>query len=307
MPELKSLIIGTRGSPLALVQTQLVIKEFHRYFPHVELHPQIIKTTGDKITDRPLYDIGGKGLFCKEIETALKTKKVDFAVHSLKDMESTLPFGLTIASVLERESPEDVLISASGQDFWKLPPGSRVGTCSPRRLAQLYYYRPDLVYIMIRGNIQTRLRKLKVGTVEALVLAQAGLKRLNLEHLITMVFPTSIMLPAVGQGVIAIECRKQDEQICSTLSTLTHAATNTCVKAERQLLKTLGGTCRTPIAGYAFLNKDETITLKAMVATDSFAMPLYYEKTGVDPFVLGESVALHLKSLNFSFQEGKIK
>ncbi len=247
--------IGTRGSPLALAQAHEVrdrIAAAHG-LPHDAISITIIKTSGDQILDRPLAEIGGKGLFTKEIEDALLSNEIDLAVHSMKDMQTALPDGLVIGAVLPREDVRDAFISLRHPTLASLPQGATVGTSSLRRQAQLLHARPDLEVVGFRGNVQTRLRKLQEGVAEATFLAVAGLKRLGLQDRITAPIPIDEMLPAVAQGAIALEIRAGDERTADIIAPLNDAASALAVTAERAFLARLEGSCRTPIAGYAHL------------------------------------------------------
>ncbi len=251
--------IGTRGSPLALAQAHEVrdrLSEAHG-LPQDQITITIIKTTGDQILDRPLADIGGKGLFTKEIEDALLADEIDVAVHSMKDMQTALPDGLTIGAVLPREDVRDAFISLKYASLAELPKGTVVGTSSLRRQAQLLHGRPDLVVVGFRGNVQTRLRKLQEGVADATFLAVAGLKRLGLQDRITDAVPIDQMLPAVAQGAIGLEIRADDERTAGLIAPLNDAATKLAVTTERAFLARLEGSCRTPIAGYAQLDGNQ--------------------------------------------------
>jgi hydroxymethylbilane synthase len=248
-----SLVIGTRGSPLALAQANQVrdrLAAAHALDADA-ITLEVIRTTGDRIHDRPLTEAGGKGLFTKEIEEALIAGAIDLAVHSAKDMPTILPPGLRIAGVLEREDARDVFISRKAKTLGELPRGARVGTASLRRQALVKQLRPDLIVVPMRGNVETRLRKLDAGEVDATVLALAGLKRLGLTDAATAVLPVEEFLPAVGQGIIAIEARGDDERMLDLVLAISHAATAAALTAERAFLAVLEGSCRTPIAGYA--------------------------------------------------------
>lgn len=250
-----TLRIGTRGSPLALAQAHEVhdrIAKAHG-LSHDAITITVIKTTGDQILDRPLADIGGKGLFTKEIEDALLANEIDVAVHSMKDMQTALPDGLTIGAVLPREDVRDAFISLTHKSLADLPAGTVVGTSSLRRQAQLLHKRPDLQVVGFRGNVQTRLRKLQEGVAEATFLAVAGLKRLGLQDRITAPVPIDQMLPAVAQGAIGLEIRAGDEATADMIAPLNDASTALAVTVERAFLARLEGSCRTPIAGYAQL------------------------------------------------------
>jgi hydroxymethylbilane synthase len=247
------LLIGTRGSPLALWQANhvraLLIDAHGLGEDAVALEP--ITTSGDRIRDKPLRDFGGKGLFTKEIDEALLDNTIDIAVHSMKDLPTDLPPGITIAAVLPRGDVRDAFISAKGESLAALPPGAVVGSSSLRRQAQVKRLRPDLQAIDFRGNVETRLKKLEQGMVDATLLAVAGLERLGLTRHITSVLPTNEMLPAVAQGAIGVSCRSDDAQTRELLQALNDDSTATAVACERAFLAQLDGSCRTPIAGLA--------------------------------------------------------
>jgi hydroxymethylbilane synthase len=247
--------IGTRGSPLALVQAHLVKAQLAAAHGQDEdaYELVVIKTTGDKITDRPLAEEGGKGLFTKEIDEALIAGEVDLAVHSMKDMPTVLPRGLAIGATLEREDPRDAFISVTYASLADVPAGATVGTSSLRRQAQLLHRRPDLIVVPFRGNVETRLKKLDEGQADATFLACAGLNRLGLARHITAPMDTEVMLPAVAQGAIGIEIRSDDLDTARLVAPLNDAASALCVAAERAFLAKLDGSCRTPIAGLAEL------------------------------------------------------
>jgi hydroxymethylbilane synthase len=249
----RKLLIGTRGSPLALWQANhvraLLIDVHGLGEDAVALEP--ITTSGDRIRDKPLRDFGGKGLFTKEIDEALLGKTVDIAVHSMKDLPTDLPPGITIAAVLPRGDVRDAFISAKGESLAALPPGAVVGSSSLRRQAQVKRLRPDLQAIDFRGNVETRLKKLDQGIVDATLLALAGLERLGLTGHVTSVLPTDEMLPAVAQGAIGVSCRSDDAQTRELLQSLNDDSTATAVACERAFLGELDGSCRTPIAGLA--------------------------------------------------------
>jgi hydroxymethylbilane synthase len=259
----RPLRIGTRGSPMALRQTALVRDRLVEARPDLAAPGAIeivtIRTTGDRVHDRLLAEIGGKGLFAKEIEEALISGRIDLAVHSLKDLETWLPQGLAIACVLPRDDPRDVLISVQQMTLASLPQGSRVGTASLRRQAQLLRRRPDLEIVPIRGNVNTRMRKLEAGGVDALVLALCGLERLGAVELATEILARDVMLPAVGQGALAIECRVGEEEIARLVEPLHDPVSAACVGAERAMLAALDGSCRTPIAGLAELARGRLV------------------------------------------------
>lgn len=265
-----TLRIGTRGSPLALAQAHEVqdrIAKAHG-LSHDAITITVIKTTGDQILDRPLADIGGKGLFTKEIEDALLANEIDVAVHSMKDMQTALPDGLTIGAVLPREDVRDAFISLTHKSLADLPAGTVVGTSSLRRQAQLLHKRPDLQVVGFRGNVQTRLRKLQEGVAEATFLAVAGLKRLGLQDRITAPVPIEQMLPAVAQGAIGLEIRAGDESTADMIAPLNDAATALAVTVERAFLARLEGSCRTPIAGYAQLESGKLMFRGQILSPD---------------------------------------
>ncbi len=228
----------------------------------------IIKTTGDRVLDRPLADVGGKGLFTKEIEDALLANEVDVGVHSMKDMQTVLPGGLAVGAVLPREDPRDAFISLRHADFNALPLNAVVGTSSLRRKSQVLNARPDLRVVEFRGNVQTRLRKLEEGVAEATFLAVAGLKRLGMEDRITAPVPTDRMLPAVAQGVIALEIREGDEATAALIAPLNDPETAVAATAERTFLARMEGSCRTPIAGYAVINAGELLFRGQILSVD---------------------------------------
>lgn len=257
--------IGTRGSKLAIAQSLWVKKRIEARHRDIRVELVTIKTTGDKILDSPLSQVGGKGLFVKEIEEALLTKQVDMAVHSMKDVPADLTEELILCNFPEREDPSDALISAEDRSIDTLSHCSRVGTSSLRRSAQLLHMRPDLELVPLRGNVDTRLRKLESGEVDAIVLAAAGLKRLGLEEVISHILPCEQVLPAVGQGALGLEVRRYDESTIELLGFLNHEPTEVAVRAERSFLKELEGGCQVPIAGLARFDGD-AVHLKGMVA-----------------------------------------
>jgi len=269
-PMVSRIVIGSRGSKLALVQAQLVRNQLSLLQPDCDIALEIIKTTGDVKTD-PLAVIGGKGVFTKELEEALLDRRVDVAVHSLKDLPTLVPVGLRLAAICEREDPHDALVlrKETRGDFSSLTDlgaGAVVGTSSPRRLAQLKNIRPDLRINDLRGNVDTRLRKLDEGQYDALVLAAAGLRRLGLKDRISVVIPTEEMLPAVGQGAIGIQTRDNDPAIQESVAGLDHKETSAACRAERALLRELGGGCQLPIAAHGTV-AELKLTLDGLVAS----------------------------------------
>jgi len=264
--ERSMLVLGTRGSKLAVHQTEWVQARLQELAPHVTVTLRRIQTSGDKILDVPLAKIGGKGLFVKEIEEALLSGEIDLAVHSMKDVPTALPPGLDLLCIPCREDPRDALISRDKRPFADLPQGAKVGTSSLRRQAQLLQARPDLSITMLRGNLDTRLKKLRDGQFDAIVLAAAGLRRLGWEHEITEYLAPEISLPAIGQGALGIEGRRDDQFVRSLLSGLEHTPTRTMVRAERALLHRLQGGCQVPIAAHATLTGSD-VTLEGLVAS----------------------------------------
>ncbi len=258
--------IGTRGSPLALAQARMVRDRLAAAHPGIEIELLVIRTTGDRVQDRTLAEIGGKGLFTKEIEEALLVRRIDLAVHSLKDMQTVLPGGLAIGATLTREDPRDAFLSPVADRPGTLAPGAVVGTASLRRQAQLLAARPDLTVVPLRGNVETRLRKLEAGEVDATLLAMAGLKRLGRSGAATAVLEPEEMLPAVGQGAIGLEIRDGDARVADLVAPLDDPATAVCVRAERAFLAALDGSCRTPIAAFAELDADGGVVLRGLVA-----------------------------------------
>ncbi len=282
--------VGTRGSPLALAQANEVrdrLAAAHADLPAEAIEIVVISTTGDRVQDRPLAEIGGKGLFTLEIEEGLLSGSIDVAVHSMKDMPTELPHGLDIPCLLPREDPRDVLISHKAAGIAELPRGAVVGSASLRRRAQLLHRRPDLEMVNFRGNVQTRLKKVEAGEVDATLLALAGLKCLGLAGRGEIVIEPEVMLPAVAQGAIGIECRGDDERVLALLEPLNDPTTATCVAAERGLLAALDGSCRTPIAGHAVLEGDD-LHLRALVLRPDGSEALETERRGKG----GEAAAL---------------
>ncbi len=260
-----SLVLGTRGSKLAIRQSEWVQAQLKEIAPDVSVSLKRIQTSGDKILDVALAAIGGKGLFVKEIEEALLRGEIDLAVHSMKDVPTLLPQGLAIVCVPMREDPRDVLISRNGLALSQLPAGARVGTSSLRRQAQLLHYRPDLKIEMLRGNLDTRLRKLREGRFDAIVLASAGLRRLQWTESATEYLPMEVCLPAIGQGALGIEARCDDVFVRELLAPLNHPPSRTAVLAERALLQRLEGGCQVPIAAHATVEGD-TLVLDGLIA-----------------------------------------
>ena len=257
--------IATRKSQLALWQAEHVAALMRRAHPGIEVELLPLSTKGDRIQDRSLAAIGGKGLFIKELETALEDRRADLAVHSMKDVPGELPGGMVIAAVLARVDARDALIAAGGRRFEELTRGARLGTSSLRRQAQLLAVRPDLAIETLRGNVDSRLKRLDAGELDAIILACAGLIRLGLESRITARLDPKISLPAVGQGVIGIECRADDGASREILASLNDEPTRIAIEAERAFARRLGGSCQSPIAAHARL-KGDRLTLEGLVA-----------------------------------------
>ncbi len=296
---MRDLVIGTRGSALAVAQAEGVAAALRRARPDLAVRLERIRTAGDQMATAPLGPAGGKGLFVKEIEEALLQGRIDLAVHSLKDVPAELPAGLTLGVFPQREDPRDILVSRSGASLDALPQGAAVGTGSLRRQAQLLALRPDLKMVPIRGNVDTRLRKLDAGEVDAIILAAAGLRRLGLETRITEFIPPEKMVPAIGQGALALEVRERDLQgaVGAAARALDHAETRAAVLAERAFLRRLGGDCQTPAAAHAVVASGQ-MTLRGIVASWDGARMARGETSGdhADGEALGAALAADLLS-----------
>lgn len=253
---MQSLKIATRQSPLALWQAEYIKAQLQQLHPGLQVELVTFVTQGDKILDTPLAKIGGKGLFVKELENALLDGRADLAVHSMKDVPMELPEGLSLAVICQREDPADAFVSNTYAQLDQLPQGATLGTSSLRRKCQIQAYRPDLNIIDLRGNVGTRLSKLDAGQYDAIILAAAGLKRLGLQARIRESLPTSLSLPAVGQGALGLECREGDQQVLALIQPLSDQVTEICVRAERAFNHRLQGGCQVPIAGFAVLEQD---------------------------------------------------
>ncbi len=279
-----ALRIGTRGSPLALAQAEETRSRLAA--AHPELGPDgavetvVIRTTGDRELNRPLAEIGGKGLFTKEIDDALLEGRIDVAVNSMKDVPTWLPDGIVLTCMLEREDPRDGFLSPRAPNLAGLAEGAVVGTASLRRRAQILHRRPDLGVVLFRGNVNTRMRKLGEGRADATLLAVAGLRRLGMDDALTSIMEPDEMLPAVGQGAIGIACRAGDDRVLALLAPLNHLSTLHRVTAERALLEVLDGSCRTPIAALARLAEDGTLALTGLIARPDGSEVLTTERHG---------------------------
>ncbi|HHT9128579.1 MAG TPA: hydroxymethylbilane synthase, partial [Candidatus Wujingus californicus] len=262
----RQIIVGSRGSKLALIQTNWVISELKKLNPELEFKIEKISTKGDKRTDAPLSRLGGVGLFTKELEVALIKGKIDLAVHSTKDVPTEIPKELTIGATPKREDPHDVLISSNNASLEKLPDDARIGTSSLRRKAQLLAFRPDFKILDLRGNLDTRLQKLETEDLDAIIVAYAGLRRMDYKGQISQIIPFDIMLPAVGQGSLCIEIRKDDSKINKIVLGIDDRHTRATVEAERALLAKLQGGCQIPIGAYAEIKKNE-LYIEAVICT----------------------------------------
>ena len=262
---MRELRIGTRGSPLALWQANWVRERLFQAYPHLRVSLIRIKTKGDKLIDVNLATVGGKGLFVKEIEEGLLGGRIDLAVHSMKDVPVQLPEGLHIRFITRREDPRDVLISRDRRTLEELPSGAKIGTSSLRRRAQLLSYRPDFHIIPLRGNVDTRVRKLDTMGLDAIVLAAAGVKRMKMGERISQFISPEVCLPAIGQGALGIETRIADDEINQYLSIIDHEATHLSIMAERAFLRRLEGGCQVPIGAWGSVSDQDMLTLKGFV------------------------------------------
>jgi hydroxymethylbilane synthase len=292
---MRKIVVGSRRSKLALTQTNWVINQLKAFGLPFEFEIKEIVTKGDRILDVTLSKVGGKGLFVKEIEQAMIDGEIDMAVHSMKDMPAVLPDGLIIGCVPKREDYRDVLISKDHKKLSELPKGAVIGTSSLRRSAQLLKERPDLEIKWIRGNIDTRLEKLKTEDYDAIILAAAGLSRMGWsKDVVTEFLEPEVCLPAVGQGALAIECRADDQELLHLLAKFTDEATHLAVKAERTFLMKMEGGCQVPIAGFAEVDDKLDISFTGLIASPDGKEIYKYQVTGKDPIELGENVSVTL-------------
>lgn len=292
---MKKFIVGSRRSQLALTQSKQFIKSLKEKHPDVEIEIKEIVTKGDQIVNVQLSKVGGKGLFVKEIEAALYNKEIDFAIHSLKDVPSELPEGLTLGCIPEREDPRDAYIAKNNVKLNELHEGAIIGTSSLRRGAQLLNLYPHLKIEWIRGNIDTRLKKLETENFDAIILAAAGLNRMGWSaDIVTEYLAPETMLPAIGQGALGIECRSDDVETIELLSTVHDKETEICTQAEREFLRLMDGSCQVPIAGYATLKEDEIEFTGLIMSTDGKEKYKVTEK-GTDPKRLAQKVAEHMQ------------
>jgi hydroxymethylbilane synthase len=290
---MRKLIIGSRQSELAITQTRWVMEQLLTENPDLSLSIKEIVTKGDKILDKTLSKVGGKGLFVKEIEQALLNGDADFAVHSMKDLPARMPKGLVIAAVTAREEPQDALVSQSGRKLAELPAGAVIGTSSLRRAAQLLAARPDCKIEPLRGNVNTRMRRLREGDFDAIILAAAGLRRMGWQEQITELIPFDVCLPAVGQGALAIQCREDDDELIRLLKRLHDKETGRTVAAERSFLAAMDGNCQIPIGGYARLDGND-LYLMGFIGSPDGSEILRDEIRGADPIALGADLAKRL-------------
>ncbi|WP_088103728.1 hydroxymethylbilane synthase [Halalkalibacter urbisdiaboli] len=289
---MRKIVIGSRKSNLALTQTDWVIDKLTQLGGPYEFEVKKIVTKGDRILDVTLSKVGGKGLFVKEIEQALADKEIDLAVHSMKDVPSVLQEGFSLAAITEREDPRDVLISNNHVKLADLPAGSIIGTSSLRRSAQVLAARPDLEVKWIRGNVETRLRKLKEEEFDAIILAAAGVKRLGFpEEIVTEYLDPEMCVPAVGQGALGLECRSDDQDVIELLKKLNEEATARTVTAERTFLHKMEGGCQVPIAAYATIQDNDEISLTALVGSPDGKTIIKETLQGNDPIKLGEDIS----------------
>lgn len=293
---MQTLRVASRRSALAMTQTRWVITQLESRHPGLRVDIVPVVTKGDRMLDVSLSKVGGKGLFVSEIEACLLSGDADFAVHSLKDVPAELAEGLALTAIPEREDARDALITKTGCKLDGLPKGAVIGTSSLRRVAQLQAYRPDLRFVPIRGNIDTRLRKLEEDNLDAIVLAAAGLHRMGWSDKITEYLPPHVCLPAVGQGILGIESRSADQRVNEILSSLHHADTAAVARAERTLLKALNGGCQVPIAGYAERDNSGQVWLRGLVASPDGRTILSAETRDEVPERAGLEVAKRLRA-----------
>ncbi|QQK77129.1 hydroxymethylbilane synthase [Salicibibacter cibarius] len=292
---MRTIVIGTRKSNLALKQAEWVKEKLEALGLPYKFELKKIVTKGDRILDVTLSKVGGKALFVKEIEKAMEDEEIDFAVHSMKDIPSVIPDGFALGAVTERVDPRDVLISESGKKLHELPAGAVVGTSSLRRQAQILAARPDVEVKWIRGNIETRMRKMKDEDFDAIVLAAAGLARMGWsDEIVTEYLAPENSLPSVGQGALGIECRAGDKDILALLKHIHDEKVARTVQAERAFLKNVEGSCQVPVAGHAVMGEGNDVTLRALVASPDGKTLLQDEQTGSDPERLGKIIAANL-------------
>jgi hydroxymethylbilane synthase len=291
--------IGTRGSKLALVQANAVVESLNKFAPEITAEICVIKTSGDIMQDVSLLKIGGQGVFVKEIEDALLAGSIDLAVHSMKDVPGETPDGLIFAAILPREDVRDILVSRGNIKLEFMPRGAKIGTGSLRRGAQIQAILPDVTIVSLRGNIDTRLKKIETENLTGIILAAAGMKRLGYVQKITQYLPIELMLPAVGQGALGLQIRKTDYDLAKALTRLNHAPTAAEITAERSYLRALGGGCRLPIAAYGLI-AGQRLTLEGLVAAPNGASVIRDKVWGA----LDESEDLGEKLANMIMEKG---
>ena len=296
MPERQTIRVGTRGSALALVQTKIFVASLAEVAPHIQTETVILSTGGDTDKLTPLSILGGQGIFAKELEAALLAGSIDVAVHSAKDLTSELLPGLTLGAILNRNDPRDVLLTRDGTLLQDLPAGARVGTSSRRRVMQLRQARPDLRSVELRGNVDTRLRKLAEGEVDAAIMAAAGIVRMGWSERITDFLPVHTFVPPPGQGALGIECRSDDVSIRSLLERVNDEIVAAEVETERAFLRAVGGGCQSPVGAFAKIDRD-TVTLHAMLADDEMTAACYQNATSnlERSTVMAQEIAENLK------------
>ncbi|MCO4337671.1 hydroxymethylbilane synthase [Staphylococcus agnetis] len=294
---MRKLVVGSRRSQLALTQSKQFIEKLKAIDPTLDIEIKEIVTKGDQIVDRQLSKVGGKGLFVKEIQNELFNKNIDFAIHSLKDVPSVLPEGLVIGCIPDREIPLDAYIAKNHTPLEDLASGSIIGTSSLRRGAQILAQYPHLKIKWIRGNIDTRLRKLKEEDYDAIILAAAGLKRMGWsDDVVTAYLDDRLVLPAIGQGALGIECRADDDALLALLKKVHNPDVAACVTAERTFLKEMDGSCQVPIAGHACITSNDSILFKGLIMSTDGKQRFEYEAEGKDPVALGLKVSEQLKA-----------
>ncbi|QLK85967.1 hydroxymethylbilane synthase [Staphylococcus sp. 17KM0847] len=293
---MRKLVVGSRRSQLALTQSKQFIERLKAVHPGLEVEIKEIVTKGDQIVDRQLSKVGGKGLFVKEIQNELFSKDIDMAIHSLKDVPSVLPEGLTLGCIPDRENPYDAYIAKNHIALKDLPAGSIVGTSSLRRGAQLLSYYPHLEIKWIRGNIDTRLKKLQTENYDAIILAAAGLKRMGWsDDIVTSYLDDGSIIPAIGQGALGIECRADDQELLALLSKVHNADVEACVTAERTFLKEMDGSCQVPIGGHAIIDDQRHIRFTGLIMSPDGQQRFQHTAVGQDPIAIGKEVSEILK------------
>lgn len=293
---MRKLVVGSRRSQLALTQSRQFIERLKAVQPDLDIEIKEIVTKGDQIVDRQLSKVGGKGLFVKEIQNELFSKEIDMAIHSLKDVPSVLPDGLTLGCIPDRENPYDAYIAKNHVVLKDLPDGSIIGTSSLRRGAQILAHYPNLEIKWIRGNIDTRLKKLQEEEYDAIILAAAGLKRMGWsEDIVTQYLDDDLLIPAIGQGALGIECRADDTELLDLLAKVHNTEVASCVTAERTFLKEMDGSCQVPIGGHAIIGEDQQIHFTGLIMSPDGQQRFQHTATGTNPVEVGQRVSDELK------------